>query len=410
MREERMRRRALAQVAVTLTVVASVGVGLDGCAAQRRPEPGPSSAPTPARIAERGSVLPAVRPHADALTAAAEAKVLVAAMSPGELAGAVLMTAGTVPELPGLRRTVSRYHLGGVMVRGRSTIGTAAVRRGVNGLQAASSGDLPMLVATDQEGGSVQVLRGPGFSSIPSAVRQARWSRATLQRRAGGWGRALRAAGINLNLAPVGDTPCPSTVHDNPPIADLDRNYGADPAAAGRAVAAVVRGLGGAGIATTVKHFPGLGCVRANTDTAASVVDRVLGARSPRLRPFRSGITAGASVVMVSSARYARIDARHPALFSSRIIDSVLRGRMGFRGVVMSDDVGGARAVAAYSAGSRATRFVSAGGDLLLDIVPAHVPEMAHALRTRAADDARFRARLRAAATRVTELRLSLAR
>jgi beta-N-acetylhexosaminidase len=328
-------------------------------------------------------------------------------MSVRERAGAVLMTAATVGELGTLGAVVQRYHLSGVMVRGRSSAGVPAVRAAVHRVTAAAPAGLPLLVATDQEGGLVQVLRGPGFADIPSAVRQSNWPPATLQERAKGWGQALHAAGITLDLGPVADTPCAATAHDNPPIADLLRNYGTDPDAASRSVAAVVRGLRAAHVESAVKHFPGLGCVRANTDTSAHVVDDAIGVDSPRLRPFRAGVAAGAGFVMVSSATYRRIDPDHPALYSTVVLDRMVRHDLGFGGVIMSDDVGGAAAVAFQPPGERATRFVAAGGDLMLDIVPADVPAMVSALTDRAAANPGFARKLAAAATRVVAARLS---
>lgn len=318
------------------------------------------------------------------------------------------MTAGTVSQLRGLAPTIRRYHLAGLMVRGRSAAGTAAVRSAFAPAVAAAPRGLPLLTATDQEGGLVQVLSGRGFARIPSAVRQARRSPVALERDAVSWGRSLAAAGVRLDLAPVADVPCADTRNHNPPIADLDRNYGTDPATAGAHVAAVVRGMRRAGVATTVKHFPGLGCVRANTDTAANVVDRETTAHSPRLVSFAAGIDAGAGFVMVSSASYARIDPGVPALFSSRTIGGLLRGRLGFTGVVMSDDTGAARALKGWTPAQRAVKFVSVGGDLLLDVLPADVPKMHAALVAKAQDDPGFDAKLTAAAERVVAARLLL--
>ncbi|MGN6742673.1 MAG: glycoside hydrolase family 3 N-terminal domain-containing protein, partial [Amnibacterium sp.] len=156
----------------------------------------------------------------------------------------------------------------------------------------------------------------------------------------------------------------------------------------------------------TVKHFPGLGCVSKNTDTDADVVDTATTADSPRLQPFRAGIGAGARAVMISSAIYDRIDGAQPAMFSPSVIQGLLRGRLGFTGVVMSDDVGGAAAVEAWSPGQRATKFVAAGGDLLLDIVPADIPAERSALVTAAKADPAFAATVRAAAERVVAMRL----
>jgi beta-N-acetylhexosaminidase len=148
--------------------------------------------------------------------------------------------------------------------------------------------------------------------------------------------------------------------------------------------------------------------VTENTDTSAHAVDTTTTVDSS-LGSFAAGIGAGARFVMVSSAEYARIDPGVPALFSSRIVQGLLRGQLGFGGVVMSDDVGGAAAVRAWSPGQRAVRFVRAGGDLLLDIQPADLPSMHGALVSEAAADPAFAASLTDAATHVVEARLRLA-
>lgn len=341
---------------------------------------------------------------------AATATRIVAGMSLEQQAGAVLMTAATVDEFPSLASLVRDGAVGGVMIRGRSSADVQAVASAVATVTSASRAAAPLLVATDEEGGEVQVLSGPGFGAIPSAVDQATESPSALTRATAHSARALSDAGVNLDLAPVADTPCRADLHDNPPVADLRRSYGTDPAAAARSVAAVVRGLASSGLGATVKHFPGLGCVNLNTDTDAHVVDDSITTDSARLLPFTAGIAAGAQAVMVSSAIYQRIDGSQPALFSSTVIDDVLRGRLGFTGMVMSDDVGGAAALRAWAPAQRATKFVAAGGDLLLDIVPADIPAERSALAEAAKTDPSFAAKLKAAAVRVTTVRLSVGR
>jgi beta-N-acetylhexosaminidase len=174
-------------------------------------------------------------------------------------------------------------------------------------------------------------------------------------------------------------------------------------------VAAAVRGFARSGVATTVKHFPGLGCVTANTDTEAQVVDDTITPTSPRLQSFQAGMAAGAAAVMVSSATYTKVDPHGPATFSPVVIGNLLRGRLGFTGLVMTDDVGAAAALKAWTPGERAVRFVDAGGDLVLDIVPDDMGPMSDALTAKATSDPGFAAKLRAAARSVVAERLRLA-
>jgi beta-N-acetylhexosaminidase len=154
-------------------------------------------------------------------------------------------------------------------------------------------------------------------------------------------------------------------------------------------------------VLATFKHFPGLGHVRGNTDTTANVVDSVTTRTSSSLEPFRSGIKAGAPFVMISSATYSRIDPNHQAVFSSVVIKDMLRKDLGFKGVVVSDDLGQAVAVKAVPPAERALNFLSAGGDLVLTIEPNQIPAMAKAVQTRMAQNPAFRDQMNQSVHRV---------
>ncbi|MDO9377718.1 MAG: glycoside hydrolase family 3 N-terminal domain-containing protein [Nocardioidaceae bacterium] len=340
-----------------------------------------------------------------------DARRVLASMSLSQRVGQVLMTGSTASRAdPRALRAVTHHHVGNVMLTGRSSRGAAATAAVSARLQAratrAATRGVPLLVATDQEGGTVQVLKGRGFSAIPTATRQGARSSAALRTDARRWGRQLRRAGVTMNLAPVLDTVPPGFASRNPPIGALHRSYGGSTTRVATRGTAFARGMRQAGVAPVVKHFPGLGRVTANTDTTRRVVDRRTTRRDPYLRPFRTAIEAGAPVVMMSSATYTRIDPRHAAAFSPTMIGSVLRGDLGFGGVVMSDDLSNARAVAHLGVGERATRFVAAGGDLVLAVDPAQAGTMHAALLRRARTDPRFRARVDAAAMRVLTLKL----
>ncbi|HEX3259104.1 MAG TPA: glycoside hydrolase family 3 N-terminal domain-containing protein [Pseudonocardia sp.] len=300
---------------------------------------------------------------------------------------------------------VKRLPVGGVLLTGRSRSGVAAVAARTGALQRAVTGRVGLLVAADQEGGQVQTLTGPGFTAIPTAVEQGRWSTAKLTDAAAGWGGELKAAGVNLDLAPVSDVLSAQLGPSNLAVGVSRRTFGTEPAAVGSGVLAFSDGLSRAGVAAAVKHFPGLGQVRANTDHTANVRDTTTDADSPWLEPFRRAITAGVPVVMVSSAVYTRIDATQPAAFSRPVVTDLLRTQLGFAGVVISDDLGRAVAVAAVPAAQRAVRFVAAGGDLVLTVDPQTAGPMIDALVAKAATDPEFAAALIASARRVLDLK-----
>lgn len=306
------------------------------------------------------------------------------------------------------RAQVRRLHVGSVMLTGRSYGGRAAPARVSRAMRAqvspAATGGVGLLVSTDQEGGQVRVLQGPGFSDIPTALVQGTWAPARLRGAAASWARELRAAGVNMDLAPVVDTvPGPRAARHNPPIGRYDREFGYTTTRVARHGVAFLRGMDDGGVVPVAKHFPGLGRVHANTDTDAGVTDRVTRRHDPYLRPFAAAVDAGVPAVMMSTAYYARLDPHRPAAFSPFVIETMLRGDLGFDGVVVSDDLARARQVASWSPGGRALRFVGAGGDLVLSVDPAPVPAMYHALLERARRSAAFRAKVDAAVLRVLE-------
>jgi beta-N-acetylhexosaminidase len=157
------------------------------------------------------------------------------------------------------------------------------------------------------------------------------------------------------------------------------------------------------GVATTAKHFPGLGQVIGNTDYTSGVVDTTTGPNSPYLKSFQAAIKAGVPFVMVALATYTRIDPHHLAVFSSRIIEGLLRQQLQFGGVVISDDLGAAAAVAGLSPASRGIDFLAAGGDLITSqSLPAAIA-MDQAILARAAHDASFRATVNSAVMRILD-------
>ncbi|MGN6781832.1 MAG: glycoside hydrolase family 3 N-terminal domain-containing protein, partial [Marmoricola sp.] len=269
-----------------------------------------------------------------------------------------------------------------------------------------ATGGVRLLIGTDQEGGAVQVLQGPGFGAIPSALEQGQWRPSTLRARAATWAAALRSAGVTVDLAPVEDTvPSPQAARHNPPIGMYDREFGYTVRIVAHHGLAFVRGMRDRGVATAVKHFPGLGRVHGNTDTTAGVTDTVTTRHDAYLQPFATSIADGAELVMMSTAIYRRLDPHRPAAFSPFVVGTMLRGDLGFRGVVVSDDLGKARQVAAWSPGARAVAFLRAGGDLVLTVDPGPLPAMYDAVLARARSHPRFRSLVDAAALRVLGLK-----
>lgn len=326
------------------------------------------------------------------------ARRALAGMSEAQRVGQLIMVDCPSSGLAGATVTaIGQYHVGSVILDGNSLLGVEQTHALTAQLQALAPRGVGLFISTDQEGGLVQRMRGPGFSSIPSAVEQGREPPSVLRASANVWGRQLHVAGINVDLAPVLDT-VPADSTGNPPIGDLDREYGHAVRAVTRHGVAVARGLADAGIDATVKHFPGLGRVGENTDTTPGVTDPITTRHDAYLAPFAAAIVQRVPFVMMSTAIYSRIHPNRPAAFSWRIVTGMLRHDLGFTGVIISDDIGSAAQVSGYSPGRRAVRFVHAGGDIVLTVDPGAVAPMTSALLARAGRDPAFSKQIDAAA------------
>jgi beta-N-acetylhexosaminidase len=301
-------------------------------------------------------------------------------------------------------QAVAAYHFGSVLLN-KTPASVTALAGDTAGIQAlatrAGTGSVRFFVAANQEGGQIQHLSGPGFSAMPSALSQGLLGTSTLRGDAQLWGQQLKQAGVNLDLAPVMDVVPAANVATNEPIGQLQREFGPDATVTGPHGAAFIKGMAAAGVATSAKHFPGLGLVRGNTDFIANVTDTQTTTGSPSVASFQAAIGAGVPMVMIALATYAQIDPGHLAVFSTAVIGDLLRGKLGFTGVVISDDIGEAKAVISVPAGDRAVKFIEAGGDLITsqNLPPAEL--MATAVLARASSDAAFRALVKAAALKV---------
>ena len=363
--------------------------------------PGPRALPAvPAPQSPSAVPSPTAAPSAAASPPGCVDRIL-AGLSPAARAGQVLMIGTPVGSPRDLGGTVARHDLGGVFLAGRSTRPAAGLREDIAALQRRAG--IPLLVAVDQEGGSVQTLKGRDFPLVPSAQRLGAEPPAKLRATVRDTAQRLAGIGVTVNLAPVADTVPAGLGEGNPPIGGFRRQYGSDPGAVAEDIAAVVSASQGAEVLTILKHFPGLGRVRANTDTAVRVVDNTTTADDPYLKPFVAGIGAGSAGVMISSATYPKLDGSSIAAFSEPIVTGLLRERLGYTGLVMSDDLGAADSASSLPVGERAVRFVAAGGDLVLTIRPQDAAPMAASLIAAARKSPAFGTRLTEAARHVLQ-------
>ncbi|WP_133827390.1 glycoside hydrolase family 3 N-terminal domain-containing protein [Actinomycetospora succinea] len=380
---------------VLTAVLAALALAITACGGQPAAPPAPAPADTPSAR----SAAPAPTPVDPAATCVQQT---LDGLDTRGRAAQLIMAGVPADGLTGAGRAALAEGAGGVILTDAAGGEASAAQVAATTRAVQQAARLPVTIATDQEGGKVQDLKGAGFTRIPSATAQGR-DVAGLRGDAEGWGREMSEAGVTLDLAPVADVVDPALGEANEPVGALDRGFGTDPRRVGQAVTAFVQGLDAGGVDATLKHFPGLGRVRENTDFAGAADSRT-SVDDPGLASFRAGIAAGAPVVMMSSAVYERIDPDNRALFSREVVTDLLRERLGFTGVVTTDDVGAARAVADVPVGQRAVKFVEAGGDQVLTIEPGDVEPMVDAL-VAAADDRAFADRVTESARRILALK-----
>ncbi|MFT3866048.1 MAG: glycoside hydrolase family 3 N-terminal domain-containing protein [Solirubrobacterales bacterium] len=327
-------------------------------------------------------------------------------LSPGELAGERIVAGvdgtGLTPEL---RKAIHKGEVAGVLLFEADFPTRAAGRELIAAIQAVPRPRrlrrLPLLVMTDQEGGEVKRLDG---APEASAAQMGAEGPAYARRQGRATAANLASLGVNVDLAPVLDVGRPGGV-----IAETGRAFGETAAAVARTAVPFAQGLQAGGVAATAKHFPGLGTASENTDFEAQHLSLTRDElRAVDEAPYRPYIAAGGKLVMLSTAIYRAFSPR-PAAFTRRIVTGELRGRLGFRGVTITDSLGSA-AVAEFG-GQReaAVDGASAGDDLLLfDDLPSALAGH-EALVKQLHRGGLKRAPFEAAASRVLSLRRSLA-
>jgi beta-N-acetylhexosaminidase len=285
----------------------------------------------------------------------------------------------------------------GVILFAKNVPGRRTAQRVTHSLQAAAHGSA--LVATDQEGGDIRSL-----PSVPSDVSQGRLgSDDAVAAAARQTAHGLRVAGVNVNLAPVAD------VAGSVGSVVFARAFPGDAEGVAKATAAAVRNYASDRVGATAKHFPGLGRATANTDdTSVTVPASRAELEGTDLVPFRAAIRAGVPLVMVSHALYPAIDRERIASQSPAVVEGLLRRRLGFRGVVVTDSLEAQAVLDRSDVGAAAERSVAAGVDLVLMTGSGSFNQVQPRLLARARRDPAFRRQVTRAADRVLRLKRTL--
>jgi beta-N-acetylhexosaminidase len=293
-----------------------------------------------------------VRPGPTQSDAALDTHV-AAATGLSDTAETVMGTLTAPPSARFLSR-IRNGKMGGVVLLGNGwlTQSTAAAVTAKLQQAACTRGE-PLLIAVDQEGGIVRRL----FWAPPTQAPDEMTSAADAHAQAAGAATSLHSVGIDVDFAPVVDTPSSARSFLGSRAFSHVRSWNATMAHA------FVGGLQTNGIAATAKHFPGLGLASGNTDHGRIVIRAAAWKLRQDLLPFASAIKAGVKLVMVSTAIYPTLDpSGKPAAFSSKII-GILRQTLGFKGVTVTDSL---TAPAADRIPHTATRAMLAGSDLLI--------------------------------------------
>ena len=253
--------------------------------------------------------------------------------------------------------------IGGVIVHSFNFESAAGLRSLTRKLQhaAAAGGQPPLLIAVDQEGGPVKTVPWiPPTLSPPQLGKLGSGSAATEQGRR--TGVALLGLGVNADLAPVADAPSSRSSF----LYEQGRTWSFDARTTARMSGSFAAGLRDGGVVAATKHFPRLGLATANTDGSVVRVTASKAALAPGLGPFRTAIADGVPMIMLSNAAYTAYDDRNAAGWSRAIATTLLRGRLGFTGVTITDSLDGAAHARRVRAVDLALRAARAGTDMLL--------------------------------------------
>jgi beta-N-acetylhexosaminidase len=273
-------------------------------------------------------------------------------------------------QTPWLRTALATQGLGGVILFDRdqltgghrNVLSPDQVRTLVGDIRTAA-GRRRIIASVDQEGGIVTRL-SPAYS-FPPLASEADIGRGTAAQ-ARTWARLMAGTlsdnGFNLNFAPVVDL---DVNPRSPAIGALDRSFSADPNVVDRMATIEIDAHRAAGVRTTLKHFPGIGSSTTNTDFGVADVTKTW--TRTELEPFRRLIAAGkVDLVMAGHVVNGQLDPDHPASLSKAVVTDLLRGELGWKGVVVTDDLQAAAIQHAFGRDEAVLLALEAGNDLLL--------------------------------------------
>ncbi|MDE5940436.1 MAG: beta-N-acetylhexosaminidase [Lachnospiraceae bacterium] len=262
----------------------------------------------------------------------------------------------------GTQEALSQYAVGGLIYFGQNILD----KEQITGMLAntASMSNYPIFLAVDEEGGDVSRVANSKVevTKVDDMASVGAGGDASLAAEAGETiGSYLKEIGFNVDFAPVADVAGEGSALGN-------RSFGADPQVVGEMVASAVGGIEGTGVSACLKHFPGLGSTSEDThDGRVEITKSIDEMRVSDFVPFSAGIEAGADFVMVSHATAPALDEDNvPSSLSKKVITDILRGELGFEGVVITDALDMTAITDYYTPEEAAVMALEAGADMLL--------------------------------------------
>jgi beta-N-acetylhexosaminidase len=296
--------------------------------------------------------------------APASASATTPAPSVARMVGQKLMIRmeGATPSAALLGR-IQRGEVGGVILFGANVVSKSQVVALTTKLQAAAkAGGRPrLLIAVDQEGGSIKRIPwAPPTLSPPQMGGDGRASVAESQGM--DTATALKALGINVDLAPVADVPSSTSSF----MYQAGRTWSFSGSTTARLTDAFATGLRTGGVVPSMKHFPGIGFATENTDSHVVTIGASRVSLERGLMPYQTAIPDHVPLIMLSNATYTAYDPANAAGWSAAISRALLRQDLGFRGVTITDSLDGTAAARGIPVGDLATRAAAAGTDVIL--------------------------------------------
>jgi len=321
-----------------------------------------------------------------------------------------------------VKQILQKYKFGGIILFANNVKQTEQTVRLTDDLQKANAegGNIPLLIATDQEGGSV-VRLGSGCRMTGNMALGATRDEQAAFDTGDIMGSELRALGINVDYAPVMDT------NDNPknPVIGL-RSFSDDPQLVAKLGIQVMKGLQSNNIATALKHFPGHGNTATDSHTGMPVVNKTMEQlEKVELAPFQAAIDAGADIIMTTHIQYPNIiteelptknggTIKPPATLSKQILTGLLRDKMGFDGVVVTDAMNMQGITDNFNEPEATLYAIKAGADMVVmptilrskADVPNKLDPIIEKIKTEAKTDEELQNRIEESAKRIVQLKI----